>query len=162
MTSQQLAIVSTAVMSPTEDYDFREEWREGVYQARNPWGTMALFSCKSSPKKPSWPFSGWAVSGSPLPDSHPSLPQWINGLVCGLCPSLSVCGSPLLASGLAWVLFMRSMLNRAFQGGSSEGSPGAWGTAEADVHSLWADRELVCSLFSSGRGAALLSAAVKA
>lgn len=25
VTSQQLAIVSTAVMSPTEDYDFKEE-----------------------------------------------------------------------------------------------------------------------------------------
>lgn len=38
VTSQQLSIVSTAVMSPPEDYDFKEEQREGMYQTRDPQG----------------------------------------------------------------------------------------------------------------------------
>lgn len=43
------------------------------------------------------------LSVEALTDSHCSLSLWINGLVCGHCPSLSMCGSPpaWLASGLA-------------------------------------------------------------
>lgn len=135
----------------------------GRLSGKNPLGTKELFSCKSSPKKPSWPFSGWAVSGSPLPDSHRSLPLWINGLVCGHYPSVEVpcrlagfwAGFRFYSWGRCWIeLFKEGIQRRSWE---EPGSP-RWNwhrCAQRLGH-----REVVCSHFSSGRGADVLSAAV--
>lgn len=120
-----------------------------------PLGNKGVIFMQIFTQKPCWPFSGWAVK--PSLDSHHSLPLWIYGLVCGHCPSLSMCESPLLAGFWAGFGFYSGGWYglELFSQGSSEESLGAWGKAEAVLHLLRAERGLVCSHFCSGRGAAV-------
>lgn len=136
--------------------------KECIWQ-ETPWEQRSYFHANIHPQSP----AGLSVVGLSVDalSQIPSLPPclWINGLLCGHCSSLSMCGSPLLAgfwAGFGFYSWGRCWIGRAFQGGSSEESLGAWAEAEAGVRSLWADRELVCSHFCSGRGATVLSDAV--
>lgn len=133
VTSQQLAIISTTVMSAREDFDFREEW-EGVCSCIP---IKGHFNANIYPKS----LIGLSVPDCPLFGSHCTLSLWINGLAYKRCSAhIWVCRRLLLVGwllGYVWVLCMRHVLNRAIQGWDSEGSLGSWDEPEADGHGPW-------------------------
>lgn len=80
MTSQHLAILSAAVMSPREDFDFREEWEEGSLSVKNPLENKEVILMQIFTQKAFLAFLWLGCQWKCFPHSHSSRFWWMNGL----------------------------------------------------------------------------------